>query len=450
MSLFRDFLGGWRLKRRLGLARRLARRADDAHDVLSFSQAAEAYRAALAPAPMRPDIRVQYGNMLKDAGRLAEAESAYRSALGEKPDNADIHLQLGHCLKLQGRRTAALAAYERAAKLTPFSIAPHHELCHMGQRRNQEYLFEAQLRLGGVEALTAITHQVVELRETLNRLVEALPDIQAQMAFPLSCYDSFRACYDIPKPLGLPNSRPFAILLLADREPLETLFAQLAAVRSQAYESWTLSVIGCDPARKRIVERASASDARIRWADIMEREGSAEAERRIALSSGADWILLLAQRALLHLHAIGWFALLAGQSAATAFITDEETGTRERGHVRRSCPQFRQVVDYDTLLEMNTCGETVAVERAAYASAAQRLVTSSVSASRSSLLLALARDGRVGHIPCLLICRDGDTLIEPAVAAAEHAKAVQAHILQAGLANPTHIARPRRPFPPPH
>jgi len=59
--------------------------------------------------------------------------------------------------------------------LAPFSIAPQHELFHMGQRRNQEYLFEAQLRLGGVEALTAITHQIVELRETLNRLAEALP-----------------------------------------------------------------------------------------------------------------------------------------------------------------------------------------------------------------------------------------------------------------------------------
>src|ERR1700738_4941705 len=85
MSLFRDFLGGWRLRRRLGSARQLGRRAEESRDSLSFSQAAEAYRAALALAPLRTDIRVQYGNMLKDAGRLAEAESAYRSALGENP-----------------------------------------------------------------------------------------------------------------------------------------------------------------------------------------------------------------------------------------------------------------------------------------------------------------------------------------------------------------------------
>ncbi len=143
MILFRDFLRGWRLKRRFGLARQRARRADEFRDAPDYCRAAEAYRAVLVLAPSRTDIRVQYANMLKDAGRLAEAESAYRSALAEKPDNADIHLQLGHCLKLQGRRTAALAAYERAAKLARFSIAPQHELFHMGQRRNQEYLFEA-------------------------------------------------------------------------------------------------------------------------------------------------------------------------------------------------------------------------------------------------------------------------------------------------------------------
>jgi predicted Zn-dependent protease len=45
-------------------------------DSSKLSQAAEVYRAALALAPLRTDIRVQYGNMLKDAGRLAEAEAA--------------------------------------------------------------------------------------------------------------------------------------------------------------------------------------------------------------------------------------------------------------------------------------------------------------------------------------------------------------------------------------
>src|SRR5258708_13251094 len=96
MSLFRDFLCGWRLKRRLGLARQLARRADASRDALSFSRAADAYRAAFPLAPMRTDIRVQYGNMLKAAGRLAEAEAAYRSPLLQKPPHPDIPSQHDH------------------------------------------------------------------------------------------------------------------------------------------------------------------------------------------------------------------------------------------------------------------------------------------------------------------------------------------------------------------
>jgi GT2 family glycosyltransferase/tetratricopeptide (TPR) repeat protein len=439
MSLFRDPIGGWRLRRRLSRARQLALAAGQSHEPRQYFQAAQAFRAALLLAPQRTDLRVQYGNMLKDSGRLAEAEAIYRFALAEKPDDPDIHLQLGHCLKLQGRRTAALAAYGRSAKLAPFSIAPQHELFHMGQQRSQEYLFETQLRLGGVEALTAITRQIVELRETLNRLAETLPDIQAQMAFPIGCYGAFRERYDVPSPLRMPNPRSFAILLPADREPLETYFAQLAAIRSQTYENWKLYVIGCDPARRQIAERASASDPNIQWSDTTEHENPAEAERRIALSSGMDWIVLLSERALLHPRAIEWFASLAGQSAATAFITDEETGIRERGSVRRSSAEFRQVVDYDTLLEMNTYGETVAVELAAYAAVAQQLVTTSVSAARSSLLLALARDGAIGHIPCPLVCRDGERIIDTELIAAAHREAVRAHIVKEDLGERIHI-----------
>jgi GT2 family glycosyltransferase/tetratricopeptide (TPR) repeat protein len=406
------------------------REGDRLRDAGRYADAAAAYRAALVSAPLRTDIRVQYGNMLKDSGRLAEAESVYRSALAERPDDSDIHLQLGHCLKLQGKRPAALEAYLRASTSADIE-----------QLRNQGTIFEAQ-QLAGVEALTVITNQILELRVMLNLLAVSLPDVQAQMAFPVSCYDSFRSFFDVPSPPKVAASHSFAVLLMADPEALETLFAQLAAIRSQTYESWTLWVIGSDPARRRIAERAAASDARIRWRDRMSGETSAEAERRIALSCGADWIVLLAQRALLHRRAIEWFASLVGQGAATAFITDEETGIRERGGVRRSSPQLRQAVDYDTLLEMNTYGETVAVELASYASVAQRLVTTSVSAARSSLLLAIARDGRVGHIPCPLVCRDGANTADPGTVAAAHEEAVRAHAAQASLGACINIGRP--------
>src|SRR6202007_2807196 len=108
-------------------------------------------------APTRTEIRVQYANMLKDAARLGEAEAAYRIALAQAPHDGDIHLQLGHALKLQGRRAAALECYRRAAELAPLALAPQRELSAAGEPASQEQLFEAQLRLGGVEALMEMT-----------------------------------------------------------------------------------------------------------------------------------------------------------------------------------------------------------------------------------------------------------------------------------------------------
>ena len=392
-------------------------------------------------------MRVQYANLLRDSGGLAEAELIYRSALAEKPDDWDVHLQLGHCLKSQGRRQAALDSYNRAAELAPFSIESQRELFLMGQRQTQESLFEAQLRHGGAEALMEVAHQVIELRSTLNRLVEALPDIQAQMAFPISSYDRFRDIYEVPSPPRFGVRRSFAILLLADREALETLRAQIVAVRSQTYGRWQLYVVGADPARRRAAEEAAASDARIAWSEALPAENTAQAEQRIALSTEADWMLLLAKAALLHHRALEWFASVAEIGTATAFVADEETGTRERGSVRRSSPELRQVVDYDTLLEMNTFGETVAVERETYVAVANKLATSSVSTARGSLLLTLAREGRVGHIPCALVCRDGAQPSDPAQAGNAHEAAVRAHIAEAALGGQVHLGPRSGPLP---
>jgi GT2 family glycosyltransferase/Tfp pilus assembly protein PilF len=511
---FSNLLGSSVSKRRQALIGRLTERADEMRDAQYYADAAKAYRAVLALAPQRTDIRVQYGNMLKDSGRLDEAEAAYRSALveksddtdihlqlghclklqgrtaaaleaygqaaglaeqttlrvqyanllqdsgklaeaelvyrsalAEKPDDSDIHLQLGHCLKSQGRRQAALDAYGRAAGLAPFSIESRRELFLMGQRQTQESLFEAQLRLGGVEALMEVAHQVIELRSTLNRLVEVLPDIQAQMAFPIGCYDRFRDIYDVPSPPRVRFRRSFAILLLADREALDTLRAQIATVRSQTDGGWKLYIIGTDPSRRRATEEAAAGDARIAWSEALPTENAAQAEQRIALSTRADWILLLAESALLHLRAIEWFASVAKTGTATAFVADEETGTRERGSVRRSSPELRQVVDYDTLLEMNTFGETVAVERETYKAVANKLATSSISTARSSLLLTLSRDGRVGHIPCALVCRDGAMRADPAQTGNAHEAAVRAHLAEAALVGRVQLGARTGPLP---
>src|SRR5207248_5334717 len=123
--------------------------------------------------------------------------------------------------------------------------------------------FEAQLRIGGVETLMDLAQQVRELRAAVSRLSEILPDIEAQMAFPIGSYERFREIYDIPPPPRSSALHSSSILLLADRETLETIRAQILSVRLQTYERWALWVIGADPARRRVTEEAAAGDVRI-------------------------------------------------------------------------------------------------------------------------------------------------------------------------------------------
>jgi O-antigen biosynthesis protein len=409
------------------------RDGDRLRDARDYSRAADAYGTAVTLAPTRTDLRVQYGNMLKDAGRLGEAEATYRIALSQAPQDADIHLQLGHTLKLEGRRAAALECYRRAAELAPLQVAPQRELSGAGERASQEHLFEAQLRLGGIDALMEVTHRLLELRVALDHIAETLPDIRTQLAFPVGSYDRFRELYGVPEPPPISGSQTFAILLLADREELETLRTQILAVAGQTHRDWTLRVIGSDPARYRVVEQMAATDPRIVWVEAADPNGAAATERGAAIASHADWILLLAERALLHPKALAWFAAAAGRASASAFVTDEEMVTRDRGHLRYSAPEFRQVVDYDTLLETNPFGETVAVERSAYTCIAERLAIQSTAAARSSLLLNLVHDGHVGHIPCALVARDGEGVVDPEGAAEAHEQAVRAHIATAAL-----------------
>ena len=91
--------------------------ADRARDVGQWEVAAGYYQAALHRQPKKPPIWVQYGHVLKEAGRLAEAERAYRTALAYDYEVPDSHLQLGHVLKIQGKKEEARAAYLQAIAL---------------------------------------------------------------------------------------------------------------------------------------------------------------------------------------------------------------------------------------------------------------------------------------------------------------------------------------------
>ena len=403
--------------------------ADRLRDNRQYAAAAEAYGAALALLPQRTDIRVQYANMLKDSGRIAEAEAAYRQALAEMPDDGDIHLQLGHALKLQGKRAEALAAYRRSAALRPENTEALRELFFAGAFDEQQQLFERRLAAGDVDAMLGLREEIGRLQEMLQRLTEKLPNLQAQTAFPLAAYDRFRRLYDVPPaptPLG---SYGFAVIMPTSGSALDVCYAQLTAMRAQTVTDWRLHVIGRGDAHRTIIERAAASDPRVSWVEAASREDIADAERRIALSLEADWLLLLAEGALPHRRALEWFAAVATRCSAAAYVTDEETVASEDDVTRRAAPLLRQVVDFDTLLEANPFGDTIAVERTAYVQLADRLVTSAIASARASLLLHLAEHNRVGHIPLPLLARDAAFPAEPPPAA--HEAAVRAYLAAA-------------------
>jgi GT2 family glycosyltransferase/tetratricopeptide (TPR) repeat protein len=403
----------------------LVAKADHLRDTGQARQAANAYAAALEVAPSRSDIRMQYGNMLKDSGQFSEAEGTYRQLLSETPADADVCLQLGHLLKLTGRREEAIASYEEALRRNPGMHDAERELSFLGQVDRQESLFEKHLQAGHPEALLAFSGEVARMRQTLERMAETLPSIQSQIAFPISLYGTYRQIFDAPPPPQYIPDLHFVILLSIDAETLETLYDQVESLRSQTHTNFTVRVIGRTDDQRRVIDRAAAADPRFSWHDIPAAETAFETEHRLASQSGDGWIVLTASGAKLHREGLAWMAWAASSTTAIALIADEERMNNSEVGSPWVTPVLRHTVDYDTLLQTNPFGETIAISANAYTLASTGVVTSSRTAARSSLLLNLARGGRVGHLPLPLVVRafEKDDYV-----AQDHDLAVDAHI----------------------
>ena len=420
----------------LGIEARL-KDADRLRDEGKAVEAAEVYREVLAQVPERIDVKVQLGNMLKDAGHLGEAETLYREAQAADPDDADICVQLGHVLKLVGKRSAAIEQYRRAAAIDPSSWAATEELAQAGSSWQQQRRFEVQFRSGGAEALMRMSHQLAEMRTALDRMAEMLPDPLAQTAFPVDLYGRFREVFDVPAPPPATDLPRLTVILVADREPLDRLYAQVAGLQAQVHTDWTLLVVGRDAERRMAVERCALADQRLRWVDTDDGVGPWEAEWRAARTVADGWLVLLGRGAVLEPQALGWFAAASRLAPARAFVADQDQCRREDEWAIRFAPIFRQVVDYDTLLEANVFGETLAVEAATYATLVPQAPQGSVTRGRSRLLLALSAAGAVGHIPYALAAAPdaaGSSL-------SEHRVAVLAHLEAAGLADRVAVAK---------
>ncbi len=408
----------WRFRAKLRLAQ-AAKRAG------RFPEAAEYYRAALVIAPGELGAKVQLANMLKDSRAFAEAEDVYRQALSADPLGADTHLQLGHLLKLTGRRGVALEAYRRALELDPLSAAARRELIAAGETAQQLEAFEVQMRQGGTDALLSIRGQLDAIARQVDEIRKSLPDAQASAAYPVEAYSELRRLYDIPPPSDPVAALSIAIVLVADREPLEGLQTQISAIRGQAYGHWTLSILGADGEHRDVAARAAASDQRICWIETAPETIFPHAEIAGALGAGADWSLLLAPGAILQSQAAAWIAETAARTACDAIVMDEEIG--EVGPFSRDLrPVLRQTFDRDTLLQANVFGDTIAVRSSALKAATIGDEPGSSARARSALLLALSAKGRIGHLPLPLVLRPDTT--EEANRLADHAAAVRTHL----------------------
>lgn len=406
------------------------RDADRARDQCAFTQAAEHYRQAIDLAPERTDLKIQLANMLKDSGRFLEAEAVYFEAQNQNAQNPDIHLQLGHLYKLTGRRAAAIASYRHALALNPNLATALRELSTAGEAPEQWGIYEEAMRRGGIDSLIAIRGRLDDIAGQVQAIRASLPDAQATVAFPVEAYAEMRRLFDPPPPSAEPTDESVAIVLMADREPLEGLHRQLSAIRGQSHPRWTLHVLGADRDRRELFERAAVADPRIRWIEIAPDESPATRELAVGRAVVNDWVLLLSAGAIPHRHALAWIAATAARTACEAIIFDEELGDDgEFSHDLR--PILRQAVDLDTLLQANIYGETLAVTTATLRGMPSEVGLTSVSGLRSWLLLNLVGARSVAHIPLPLIRIPANAAAQETEtdrAGRDHASAVRAHL----------------------
>ena len=81
--------------------------------------AIDAYRRAIAAAPMQVEARINLGRLLHNTGRLAQAEAVYREAIAACGNDALLLFNYGVLLDDMKRKAEAAQAYEEALRTDP-------------------------------------------------------------------------------------------------------------------------------------------------------------------------------------------------------------------------------------------------------------------------------------------------------------------------------------------
>jgi FkbM family methyltransferase len=121
------------------------------------------------------EAHLNFGNALREAGRLAEAADSYRRAIALRPDDGIAHSNLGRALNDQGLFEAGLDSARRAITLNPEFLGAHVNcaaaLLSLGR------FAEAEMPLRQAIALTPdlaeIHHDLASMLVRVGRLDEA-------------------------------------------------------------------------------------------------------------------------------------------------------------------------------------------------------------------------------------------------------------------------------------
>ncbi|MGE5203250.1 MAG: tetratricopeptide repeat protein, partial [Acidobacteriota bacterium] len=106
----------------------LARLGETLAQMQSYTEAAEAYQAALALSPDDADLHRGMGNVLLALGKPQLALSHLEIAVAKKPDDPRIYNALGVAHDLAGRHDLALQDYRRGLSLAPDQLSLRNNL----------------------------------------------------------------------------------------------------------------------------------------------------------------------------------------------------------------------------------------------------------------------------------------------------------------------------------
>jgi tetratricopeptide (TPR) repeat protein len=106
-------------------------------DGVDVSEAAAAYRAAIAIDPAHVDARINLGRLLHTEGDLAGAVEQFREAVDLEPENAIGWFNLGVALDQQSRTAEAIAAYGRSIDQDRTLADAHMNIAELYEREGE-------------------------------------------------------------------------------------------------------------------------------------------------------------------------------------------------------------------------------------------------------------------------------------------------------------------------